>query len=44
MRRINVRYRCTVCGVELRLTMAPDEHPPPPRHCMEDMEVIIPKE
>ena len=44
MRRINVRYRCTVCGVELRLTMAPDEHPPPPRHCMEDMEVIIPKD
>ena len=44
MRRINVRYRCTVCGVELRLTMASDEHPPPPRHCMEDMEVIIPKD
>ncbi|MEJ1715109.1 hypothetical protein SMA37_26205, partial [Escherichia coli] len=30
MRRINVRYRCDVCGVELRLTMAPDEDPPPP--------------
>ncbi|MGA1087325.1 MAG: hypothetical protein ACO3U6_07050, partial [Ilumatobacteraceae bacterium] len=23
MRRINVRYRCSLCGVELRLTMAP---------------------
>jgi hypothetical protein len=44
MRRINVRYRCTVCGVELRLTMAPDEHPLPPRHCMEDMEFIVPKD
>jgi len=44
MRRINVRYRCTVCGVELRLTMAPDEHPPPPRHCLEDMEFIAPKD
>ena len=44
MRRINVRYRCGVCGVELRLTMAPDEQPPPPRHCMEDMELIVPKD
>ena len=44
MRRINVRYRCGVCGVELRLTMAPDEQPPPPRHCMEDMELTVPKD
>ena len=42
MRRINVRYRCSVCGVELRLTMAPDEDPPPPRHCLEDMDVVAP--
>lgn len=42
MRRINVRYRCTVCGVELRMTMAPDEDPPPPRHCLEDMQLIAP--
>ena len=40
MRRINVRYRCSVCGVELRMTMAPDEDPPPPKHCMEDMELM----
>lgn len=44
MRRINVRYRCTVCGVELRLTMAPDQDPPPPRHCLDDMEIITPVE
>ena len=25
MRRINVRYRCSVCGVEIRMVMAPDE-------------------
>ena len=37
MRKVNVRYRCDVCGVELRLTMAPDEDPPPPKHCLEDM-------
>ena len=44
MRRINVRYRCSVCGVELRLTMAPDEQPPPPRHGLDDMDVIVPAE
>ena len=44
MRRINVRYRCTVCGVELRMTLAPDEDPPPPRHCLEDMQLIAPIE
>jgi hypothetical protein len=42
LRRVNVRYRCGVCGVELRLTMAPDEDPPPPRHCLEDMDVVAP--
>jgi hypothetical protein len=42
MRRINVRYRCSVCGTELRMTMAPDEDPPPPRHCLEDMDIIVP--
>lgn len=44
MRRINVRYRCDVCGVELRLTMAPDEDPPPPKHCTEDMIIVAPIE
>jgi hypothetical protein len=44
MRRINVRYRCSVCGVELRLTMAPDQDPPPPRHCLEDMELVAPED
>ncbi|MEO5974551.1 MAG: hypothetical protein ABIQ38_05030 [Ilumatobacteraceae bacterium] len=42
MRRINVRYRCSVCGVELRMVMAPDEDPPAPRHCLEDMELVAP--
>lgn len=44
MRRINVRYRCSVCGVELRMVMAPDEYPPPPRHCLEDMDPVAPIE
>lgn len=42
LRKVNVRYRCTVCGLEIKLTLAPDEDPPPPRHCMEDMEVVAP--
>jgi hypothetical protein len=42
MRRINVRYRCTVCALELRMTLAPDEDPPPPRHCLEDMTIVAP--
>jgi hypothetical protein len=44
MRRINVRYRCSVCGVELRIVMAPDQDPPPPRHCLEDMDLVAPIE
>ncbi len=44
MRRINVRYRCPVCGLELRMTLAPDEDPPPPRHCLEEMDLIAPVE
>ena len=42
MRKINVRYRCSVCGVELRVVMAPDEDPPPPKHCLEEMDMIAP--
>lgn len=42
MRRINVRYECIVCGLVLRVTLAPDEDPPPPRHCTEDMRLVAP--
>jgi hypothetical protein len=42
MRRVNLRFRCGVCGVELKMTAAPDEEPPPPRHCTEDMELVAP--
>ena len=42
MRKVNVKYRCTVCGLEIKLTLAPDEDPPPPRHCLEDMEIVAP--
>ena len=42
MRRINVRYRCSVCGMELKLTLAPDQDPPPPKHCLEEMQFVAP--
>lgn len=42
LRKIKRNYRCDVCGVELRMTMAPDEDPPPPRHCLEDMAEVAP--
>ena len=44
MRRVNVRYRCSVCGLELRMTLAGEEDPEPPRHCMEDMDLVAPIE
>ena len=42
LRKVNVRYRCDVCGVELKLTLAPDDDPPPPKHCLEDMIIVAP--
>ena len=42
LRKVNVRYRCGVCGLEIKLTLAPDEDPPPPRHCLEDMDIVAP--
>ncbi len=42
LRKVNVKYRCDVCGVELKLLLAPDEDPPPPKHCLEDMVVVAP--
>ena len=42
MRRVNLRYRCSLCGVELKMTAAPDEDPPPPRHCLDDMVPVAP--
>jgi uncharacterized protein (DUF983 family) len=38
LRRVKLKYRCNVCGTEIRMTLANDEVPEPPRHCTEDME------
>lgn len=42
MRKIDLRYQCIVCGLVLRVTAAPDEEPPAPKHCTEDMALIAP--
>lgn len=40
LRRVKLRYRCPVCGLELRVTTAADEDPAPPRHCMDEMDLV----
>jgi hypothetical protein len=44
LRKINVKYRCSTCGLELKMMLAPDEDPPPPRHCLDDMDLVAPIE
>ena len=40
LRKIDARYRCAVCGMEMKVMLAPDEDPEPPRHCMEEMDLV----
>ena len=40
LRRVKLLYRCELCGTEVRMTTATEENPDPPRHCMENMELI----
>ena len=42
MRRVKIQYRCSICGTEVRMTLASDELPDPPRHCQEDMDLVAP--
>ena len=44
MRKINLRYRCDICGAELKMLLATDDLPEPPRHCLDDMTLISPVE
>ena len=39
LRKVNLRYRCALCGAEVRMTAAAEEDPVAPRHCMEEMEL-----
>jgi len=44
LRKVRLRYRCSICGTEVRMTAANDEVPEPPRHCQEDMDLVPPIE
>ena len=44
LRRVRLTYRCPVCGAEVRMTLAATEDPEPPRHCMEEMELVASEE
>jgi|TARA_Y100000590_G_scaffold378151_2_gene444894 hypothetical protein len=44
LRKVKLQYRCSLCGTEVRMTVATDESPNPPRHCMDDMELIATEE
>ncbi len=40
LRRVRLTYECSICATTVRMTMANDEVPEPPRHCQEDMELV----
>jgi len=44
MRKVDLRYRCDICGAEVRMTLADDEMPEPPRHCQDEMRLVTPVE
>ena len=44
LRKVRLTYRCSICGTEVRMTQANDQMPEPPRHCMDDMELVTPLE
>lgn len=39
LRKVKLTYRCSSCGTELRMTLANDQDPTPPRHCADEMEL-----
>jgi hypothetical protein len=42
LRKVKILFRCPICGTEVRMTVANDEVPEPPRHCMDEMELVAP--
>ena len=44
LRKVRITYRCSLCGTEVRMTVAPTEDPDPPRHCGEEMSIMAPIE
>jgi threonine dehydrogenase-like Zn-dependent dehydrogenase len=44
LRKVAIKFRCSICGTEVKMTSANDEMPEPPRHCQEDMDLVAPVE
>ena len=43
IRRVNLRYRCSICLAEVKMVQATEELPIPPRRCQEDMDLVAPR-
>lgn len=44
LRKVKIQYRCSICGTEVRMTAAVNEEPDPPKHCLEEMDLVAPIE
>lgn len=44
LRRVSLRYRCSICGSEIKMTLASGADPEPPKHCQEEMDLVAPIE
>ncbi len=44
LRKVKFGYRCSICGTEVKMTASVNEDPQPPRHCLEDMDLVAPIE
>ena len=42
LRKVKIQFQCQLCGTEVRMTMSTNEEPEPPRHCMQEMELVAP--
>ena len=40
LRKVKLNYLCSLCGSEVRMTVATAENPDTPRHCMAEMDLI----
>ena len=40
LRKVKLNFRCSTCGSEVRMSVATDEHPDPPRLCMSEMDLL----
>lgn len=42
LRKVKIQFQCQMCGTEVRMTMSTNEEPEPPRHCMQEMDLVAP--